>query len=161
MPSLRVRKSHFHCFSSFQKRHSGAQNENLRPVLKSGLWRGNVVRNLLTFGHWKVFFSFYIGLFLILGTWENSSFTKEEGLHHKMYKTKLDHCSGVVPNLIVEIETFNFVCLFVCTSHFANFAKGKWSNHDSKSCSEIRTVTWSVIWLCKLQFTILIFFNPL
>ena len=137
-------------------------HKNLRPVLILALWRGNVVSNLLTFGHWKVVFS----LFLILH-WAFShfmylrSFTKEEGLHHKMYKTKLDHCSGVVPNLIVEIETFNFVCLFVCTSHFANFAKGKWSNHDSKSCSEIRTVTWSVIWLCKLQFTILIFFNPL
>ena len=54
-----------------------------------------------------------------------------------------------------------FVYFFVCTSYFANFAKGKWSNHDSKNCSEIRTVTWSVIWLWKLQFTILIFFTPL
>ena len=54
-----------------------------------------------------------------------------------------------------------FVYLFVCTLRFANFAKGKWSNHDSKNCSEIRTVTWSVIWLWKLQFTILIFFTTL
>ena len=38
------------------------KNENLRPVLKFGLWRGNMVSNLLTFGHWKVGFS----LFLIL-----------------------------------------------------------------------------------------------
>ena len=37
--------------------------------------------------------------------------------------------------------------LFVFTSRFANFVQGKWSNHDSKNCSEIRTVMWSVIWL--------------
>ena len=54
-----------------------------------------------------------------------------------------------------------FVYLFVCTSRFANFAKGKWSNYDSKNCSEIRAVTWSVIWLWKLLFTILTFFTPL
>ena len=41
---------------------SGARNQNLRPVLKSGLQRGNVVSNLLTFGHWNVVFL----LFLIL-----------------------------------------------------------------------------------------------
>ena len=29
-----------------------------------------------------------------------------------MYKTKLVHCCDVVPNLVVEIEIFNF-CLFV------------------------------------------------
>ena len=51
--------------------------------------------------------------------------------------------------------------LFVFTSRFANFVQGKWSNHDSKNCSEIRTVMWSVIWLWKSQFTILIFFTPL
>ena len=38
---------------------------------------------------------------------------KEEGLQHKMYKTKLGHCSDLVPNLVVEIEIFHF-CLFVC-----------------------------------------------
>ena len=37
---------------------------------------------------------------------------KEEGLQHKMYKTKLFHFSDLVPNLVVEIEIFNF-CLFV------------------------------------------------
>jgi hypothetical protein len=52
----------------------------------------------------------------------------------------------VVINLVVEIEISRlFVCLFVylfvCTSRFANFAKGKWSNHNSKTCSEIRAVT--------------------
>ena len=30
-----------------------------------------------------------------------------------------------------------------------------------QNCSEIRTMTWSVIWLWKLQFTILTFFTPL
>ena len=30
-----------------------------------------------------------------------------------MYKTKLVHCCDVVPNLVVEIEIFNF-CLFTC-----------------------------------------------
>ena len=61
-----------------------------------------------------------------------------------------------------KLKSSIFVCLFVylfdCTSRFANFVRGKWSNHDSKNYSEIRTVTWSVIWLWKLQFTTLIFF---
>ena len=60
-----------------------------------------------------------------------------------------------------SISIWLFVYLFVCTSRLANFAKGKWSDHDSENCSEIRTVRWSVIWLWKLQFTILIFFDPL
>ena len=84
---------------------------------------------------------------------------KEEGLQPKMYKAKLIHCSDLVPNLVVEIEIFNFclfVYLFVCTSHFPNFARGKWSNHDSKNFSEIRTVTWSVIWLWKMKFSIFV-----
>ena len=54
-----------------------------------------------------------------------------------------------------------FVYLFVCTSRFANFARGKLSNHDFKNCSEIRTVMWSVIQLWKLQFKMLTFFTPL
>ena len=81
-----------------------------------------------------------------------------------MYKAKLIHCSDLVPNLVVEIEIFNFclfVYLFVCTSHFADFAKGNGFNHDSKNCSDIRVVTWSVIWLWKLQFTILMFSTTL
>ena len=49
-------------FSHSQNGHFWCRNENLRPVLKSGLWFGNVVSNMLTFGHWKVVFS----LFLIL-----------------------------------------------------------------------------------------------
>ena len=68
-----------------------------------------VICSLLAIGKWfSRFFSFYIGLFLILCTWENSSFAKEEGLHHKMYKIKLFHCCDVVPNPVVEIENFNF-----------------------------------------------------
>ena len=109
-----------------------------------------VVRNSLTFGYWKVVFS----LFLILCTWENSSFAKEEGIHRKMYKTKLVHCCEVVPNLVVYVKNFNF-CLFVCLYlTFCQFRKRIWSNHISKNCSEIKTVTWSVIWLWKLQITI-------
>ena len=62
-----------------------------------------------------------------------------------MFKTKLVCCCDVVPNLVVDIEIFNFcffIYLFDCISRFANFARGKWSNHDSENCSEIRTVTW-------------------
>ena len=50
-------------FSHSQTGTSGARNENLRPVLKSGLRRGNVVSNLLAFGHWKVVFSLFLILF--------------------------------------------------------------------------------------------------
>ena len=32
----------------------------------------------------------------------------------------------------MNIEVFNF-CLFVCTSRFANFARGKWPKHDFKN----------------------------
>ena len=42
---------------------SGAQNKNLRPVVKFRLWRGYVVRNSLTFGHWKVVFSIFLILY--------------------------------------------------------------------------------------------------
>ena len=111
---------------------------------------------------------FQVSLFLILYRafshfmyLSNSSFAKEEGVHHKMYKTKLVHCCDVVPNLVVYVKNFNF-CLFVCLYlTFCQFRKRIWSNHISKNCSEIKTVTWSVIWLWKLQFTILIFFTPL
>ena len=81
-----------------------------------------------------------------------------------MHKTKPIHWYDVVRNLVVDFELLYvclFVYMFVCTSRFANFARGKWSNHDSKNCSEIMTVTWTVIWLWKLQFTTSIFFTPL
>ena len=77
---------------------------------------------------------------LILCTSENSSFEKRRNITTKCIKQFFYLCC-VVPNLVVDIDTFNF-CLFVCTSRFANFAKGKCSNYDSKNCSEIRTVTW-------------------
>ena len=56
---LRVRKATFIAFPHFRKGTSAARNDNLRPVLKSGLLRGNAVSNLLTFGHWKVVFSLF------------------------------------------------------------------------------------------------------
>ena len=49
-----------------------------------------------------------------------------------------------------------FVYLFVRTSRLANFARGRWSNHDSKNCSEISTVTWLVIWLRKLKILVFV-----
>ena len=66
----------------------------------------------------------------------------------------------------VQLPTLNLiysmcVYLFVCTSRFANFAKGKWSNHNSKNCSEIRAVTPFWIWLWNFQFETFIFFTPL
>ena len=46
------------------------------------MWQ--VICSLSSTGNWfSRFFSFYKGLFLILYTWENSSFTKEDGHHHK------------------------------------------------------------------------------
>ena len=50
-------------FFYFRKGTSGTRNENLRPVLKSGLWRCNVESNLLTFGYWKVVFSVFLILY--------------------------------------------------------------------------------------------------
>ena len=108
-------KATFTAFPHFRKVTSGAPNKNLRPVLKFRLWRGYVVRNSLTFGYWKVVFSLFLILYRAFSHFmymSNSSFAKEEGVHHKMYKTKLVHCCDVVPNMVVEIETFNF-CLFV------------------------------------------------
>ena len=109
-------KATFTAFPHFRKVTSGARNKNLRPVLILALWRGNVVSDLLTFGHWKVVFS----LFLIL----------HRAFSHFMYLTFCQLCKrkmvqswfqklfcnqdcDVVGNLVVEIENFNF-CLFVC-----------------------------------------------
>ena len=94
---------------------SGARNENLRPVLKLSLWRGNMVRNLLTVGHWKVVFLLFLILYRAFSHFlylRKFNFPKEEGLPHKMYKTKLVHGCDVLPNLVVEIKIFKF-CLFV------------------------------------------------
>ena len=50
-----------------------------------------------------------------------------------MYNTKLVHCCDVVPNLVVEIENFNF-CLFV--PYVLPISQ------KEKTCSDIRSVTW-------------------
>ena len=107
----------------------GAWNKNLRPVLISALWRGNVVSNLLTFGHWKVVFSLFLILYRAFPHLMYLRKFKFQGLHHKMYKIKLFHCCDVVPNPVVEIEIFNFglfVCLLVCLYlAFCQFCKRK------------------------------------
>ena len=41
-------KATFTAFPHSRKDTSGAWNENLRPVLKSGLWRGNVVMDMVS-----------------------------------------------------------------------------------------------------------------
>ena len=110
----------------------------------------NTFCSLSAAGKW---FSMYLRKF---------KFRKEEEHHYKMYKTIflfVLRCSK--SGCGYWNFQFLFVNLFVCTSRFANFARGKWSNHDSKNCSEIMTVTWTVIWLWKLQFTTSIFFTPL
>ena len=38
--------------------------------------------------------------------------------------------------------TFRAGGTLFCNSRLLNFAKDKWSDHDSESCSEIRRVTW-------------------
>ena len=37
----------------------------------------------------------------------------QSGLHQKMYKTEFVHYFDVIPNLVVDIEIFNF-CLLTC-----------------------------------------------
>ena len=154
-----VGKSSKSGFLTLKRGTSCALNKNLRPVLISALWRGNVVGNLLNFGHWKVFFS----LFLILHRAFPHSiylkfcqFCKRKMVQSSFQKLFFNQDCVVVINLVVEIEISRiFVCLFVylfvCTSRFANFAKGKWYNHYSKNCSEIRTVTPFWIWLWNFQ----------
>ena len=79
-----------------------------------------------------------------------------------MYKTKHGNWCDDVPNLVgdIKIVCFSlFVCLF--TSLFAPHVllsrKRKMVQSWFQNCSEIRTVTWKVIWLWKLQFTICLF----
>ena len=122
-----------------------------------------MVSDLLTFGHWKVVFS----LFLILHRAFSHfmylmfcQFRKRKMAQSQFQKLFWNQDSDVVGNLVVEIEIFNF-CLFVCTSRFANFARGKWSNHNSKNWSEIRTATSFWIWLWNFQFETFIFFTTL
>ena len=121
--SLRVRKSYFRCFSSLQKRHSSARNENLRPVLKSGLWCGNMVKNLLTFGHLKVVFS----LFLIsYRAFSHFMYLPEKIQVSQKRKDSTSKCKR--QNLFIDVTSFQiwFVCLHVCLSlMFCQFRKRK------------------------------------
>ena len=134
------------------------------PKVRPGLWRGNVVGNLLTFARWKVVFLLFLILCRAFSHFMYLTFCqfhKRKMVQSWFQKLFCNKDCDVVGNLVVEFEIFIFVCLFVylsvCTPRFANFARGKWFNHNSKNCSEIRTVTWLVIWLWKMQFTILIF----
>ena len=109
-------KATFTAFPHFRKVTSGARNKNLRPVLILALWRGNVVSNLLTFGHWKVVFS----LFLILHRAFSHfmcvtfcQFCERKMVQSRFQKLFWNQDCDVVGNLVVEIEIFNF-CLFVC-----------------------------------------------
>ena len=58
-------KATFTAFPHFRKGTSSARSENLRPVLESGLWRGNVVSDLLTSEHCKVVFSPFLILYTV------------------------------------------------------------------------------------------------
>ena len=108
-------KASFTVFPHFRTVTSGARNESLRPALKSGLWRGNVVGNLLTFGHLKVLFS----LFLIL----------EGAFPQFMYPRKFMFCKRkdtttkcIKHNLLIVVTLFQIwlwihqfsICLFSC-----------------------------------------------
>ena len=122
-----------------------------------------MVSDLLTFGHWKVVFSLFLILHRAFSHFMYLTFCqfcKRKMVQSSFQKLFLNLDCDVVSNLVVEIEIFNFfllVCLHVCLClTFCQFAKGKWSNHDSKNCSEIKTVTWSVIWLWKLKFSIFV-----
>ena len=79
---------------------SGARNENLRPVLKSGLWLVIVVSNLLTFDHWKVIFSLFLTLYRAF-----SHFTYlwkfKFGKRRKDFTTKC-----VIQNLFIAVTWF-------------------------------------------------------
>ena len=125
-----------------------------------------MICSLSAFGKWfSRFFSFYIGLFLILCTSRFADFARGKWSNHDS-----KNCSEIKTvtwsviwlwKLKFSIFVCLFVYLFVCTSRFANFAKGKWSNQNSKNCSEIRAVTPFWIWLWNFQFETFIFFTAL
>ena len=155
-------------FSSLQKRHFRCPKRKSETCSEIRLWRGNMVSHLLTFGHWKVVFSLfliYIGLFLILCTSCFANFARGKWSNHDS-----KNCSEIrtVTWLVIWLWILKisiFVCLFfyffVCTSRFANFAKGKWSNHDFKNCFWIRAVTPFWIWLWNFQIETFSFFTAL
>ena len=168
MPFLRVRKATFTAFPHFRKVTSGARNKNLRPVLILALWRGNVVSNLLPFGHCKVVFSLFLILHRAFSHFMYLTFCrfrKRKMVQSWFQKLFWNQDCDVVGNLVVKMKFSIFVCLFVylfvCTSRFVNFARRKWSNHNSKNCSEIRAVTPFWIWLWNFQFETFIFFTAL
>ena len=125
-----------------------------------------MICSLSAIGKWfSRFFSFYIGLFLILCTSRFANFARGKWSNHDS-----KNCSEIKTvtwsviwlwKLKFSIFVCLFVYLFVCTSRFANFARGKWSNHNSKNCSEIRAVTPFWIWLWNFQFETFIFFTAL
>ena len=122
---LRVRKGHFHCFSSLQK-------SPFRCLKRK--------RGFLAFSHFiQGFSSFYLPDKIHFSQ-KRKDFTKKCIKRNQFIAVTWFQNWLCILKLVVS-----FVCLlvylFVCTSHFANFARGKWSNHDSKNCSEIRAVT--------------------
>ena len=125
-----------------------------------------MICSLSAIGKWfSRFFSFYIGLFIIFCTPRFANFARGKWSNHDS-----KNCSEIrtvtwsviwLWKLKFSIFVCLFVYLFVCTSRFANFARGKWSNHNSKNCSEIRAVTPFWIWLWNFQFETFIFFTTL
>ena len=136
-------KATFTAFPHFRKVTSGARNKNLRPVLISALWRGNVVSNLLTFSYWKVVFSLFLILHRAFSHFMYLTFCqfrKRKMVQSWFQKLFWNQDCDVVGNLVVENEIFNFylfVCFLVCLYlTFCQFCKGKWSNHGFKNWSE-------------------------
>ena len=154
MPVLRVRKSHFHCFSSLQKSHL-ARNKNLRPVLILALWRGNVVSNLLTFGHWKVVFSPFLILYRAFSHFMYLTFCqfcKRKRVQSWFQKLFWNQNCDVVGNLVWRNWNVQFlcVCLFTCLKMVQSwFQKVFWN----PCCYAI----W--IWLWNFQFETFSFFH--
>ena len=95
---------------------SGGRNYNPRPVLISALWRGNVVSNLLTFGHWKVVFSLFLILYRAFSHFMYLTFCqfrKKKMVQSWFQKQFWNQDCDVVRNLVVEIAIYNFD-LFHC-----------------------------------------------
>ena len=112
-------KATFTAFPHFRQGTSGARSENLRPVLKSGLWRGNVVSNLLTSGHCKVvfspFFDFMYGFFSFQVPQKIQVSQKRKDLTTKCIKNFfLVLWRGSKSGCGYWFCQFLFVCLLVC-----------------------------------------------
>ena len=97
-----------------------------------GLWRGNMVRNLLTFGHWEVVFSLFLILYRAFSHFMYPTFCqfrKRKMVQSWFQKVFWNKDCDVFGNLVVEIKNFNFclfVCLFVCLYlTFCQFRKWK------------------------------------